>query len=508
MAQRRSSEDEDLYADYDDADSIAYAMTERAIKERAWSVEGLLRSLAHKASYEDDGFSHCVVDPELVDTLAQGEVSNAAAIVEQATPELRRWLEGPDVGKQQRARYALVRFGGPLSKEAAQGLAGSIAAQTAVLQALDDPIASGEDEDDDAEPMFPELPSALLPRLRPLLDPRAAKKRARAGASWLDFERIVRLLLRIEADEVSSLLLRAVEVEELRAAVVEQISTERSRGRRLALVSEAVRERFARCASEIEKSRTAGLPSRVEMAIGEVIAALVGRDAYMARRTLEMFDLIPGPVGNSEILRSYVDLLTESIDLLDAEQHLRLASFMTRAPQQRLPAAAAAWVRLDPSKATELARRFHEGDRATADNRWIAAARAHMKWPGRHPAIGALIPESALGVAARNAPSELARPIYESLIRKARNSNELLAAVESAAARAERGVLGPVLEKLRDVPFRLDKTLEGLLPALMGPENEDLVRAEIDGENPFRDRREALERALERALQRSLNRSA
>jgi hypothetical protein len=59
-----------------------------------------------------------------------------------------------------------------------------------------------------------------------------------------------------------------------------------------------------------------------------------------------------------------------------------------------------------------------------------------------------------------------------------------------------------VLERLRDTPFRVDAKLEGLLVPLMGPENEDEVRNEIDGENPFRDRREALARALAAALAR------
>lgn len=36
----------------------------------------------------------------------------------------------------------------------------------------------------------------------------------------------------------------------------------------------------------------------------------------------------------------------------------------------------------------------------------------------------------------------------------------------------------------------------------MGPENEALVRIEIDGENPLRDRREALERALSHTLKK------
>lgn len=85
MAQRRPSKDDSQFAHLDDTDSIAHAMTGRAIEEREWSVTGLLRSLAHKASYKNDAFPHSVIDPELVDTLAQRKTSNATAIIEQAS---------------------------------------------------------------------------------------------------------------------------------------------------------------------------------------------------------------------------------------------------------------------------------------------------------------------------------------------------------------------------------------------------------------------------------------
>jgi hypothetical protein len=493
----------DPYADYDDADSIAHAMQQAAIADREWSHSGLLRSLAHKASHEDGAFPDCVIDPEFIDLFALRPEPGAAAIIDHTVPDLRRWLDDPDIGKQQRARYALVRFLGPDSDVAVEGLRGSAAAQTAVLHALDNPIASDEEDEKETppEPLSTPLPASLLSGLRTLLDPKATRKRSRSGSSWRDFERILRLLLRIDAEEASTLLLAAVEIDELRPALLEQLAANPTR-HRLARVTPQVHERFERAASILEKSRTAGLPSRVEMAVAATLAALVGRNREMAKRTVPIFDLIPGFNASPEPLIPFVHLLTASIDMLDPAELAHLASFMTRSPEERLPAAAAAWVRLDLAKAKQLSLRFHESVSPVVAKRWLAVARAHMEWPGRSSAIAALIPEAALGAAAKGAPIEVTRPLFESLLRKARNGAELAAAVQGAAASADKALLSPILEKLRDVPFRIDRTLEALLVPLMGPENEDRVRDEIDGENPFRDRREALARALAASRER------
>ncbi|MEP7126219.1 MAG: hypothetical protein ABJE95_35135 [Byssovorax sp.] len=494
-----SSSPTDAYADHDDADSIAHAMAETAVADREWSLDGLLRSLSHKASHEDGAFPHCVIDPEFIDILALRKEPGAVAILESSLDELRRWLDASDVGKQQRARYALVRFLGPEADVAVDGLRGSTTAQTAVLHALDNPIAVEDDDDYEdkalSTPFFPTLPASLLPGLRVLLDPKATRKRVKAGSSWRDFARIVRVLLRIDSDEVSTLLLAAVEIDELRPALLEQLAASPG-GRRVVTVSAQVQERFERAAAILEKSRTAGLPSRVEMAVAGAIAAIVGRNREMAKRAVQIFDLVPGFNASPEPLVPLVRMIIASIDFLDASELAHLASFMVRAPEERLPAAAAAWVRLDPARAKQLSLRFNEGAGPVAAKRWIAAARAHMEWKDRAPAIGLLIPESALGAAAKGAPIEITRPLFESLIRKARTSAELAAAVTGAAASADQALLRPVLEKLRDVPFRIDKTFEALLVPLIGPDNEDRVQDEIDGENPFRDRRDALARAL------------
>lgn len=489
-----ASSEEDPYAEYDDADSIAYAMKQDALADRTWSRDGLLRSLAHKAAYEDSAFDDCVIDPAFVDLLALRKERGADAIVKSSLDELRRWLDDPDVGKRQRARYALVRFLGPEADVAIEGLRGSTSAQTAVLQALDNPLATDEPRAT-SRALFPVLPASLLPGLRGLLDPKAIRKLVKKRGSWRDFSRIVRVLLRIDAEEVSTLLLEAMEIEELRPTLLEQLVA-RPHGPHLASVGAQVRARFEQAATILEKSRTAGMPSRVEMTVVGTIAALVGRDRELAKRAVQIVELVAGLNGPVEPLVALARMITASIDGLDPSELAHLATFMTHGPEAMLSVAAAAWVRLDPAKAQEMSLRFKVGTAAAEAQRWLEAARAYMALPGGNLAIAALIPEAALGVAVKGAPIEITRPLFERIIRKARNSAELAAAVESAAASAERSLLPAVLEKLRDVPFRIDRTLEALLAPLMGPENEDLVTNEIDGENPFRDRREALGRAL------------
>lgn len=492
------------FSDIDDTDHMAYAVQQRAIAKSERSTKGLLESLAHIASYDDNALDDIVIDPSLVDEIAERRHKIDEPIITEASTELQKWLAGRDGGKRQRALYALVRFFGPTSEFVAKGLSGPPEDQIAVIHALANPlhhlIATAE-----RSLRFPAVPAELLPLLRPLFSLNAVKRRADAdenGADWRDSTRILQLLLRIEPgvalDQVHAMLLDAIDNDEYRPLLHRQLLQGNLSSLRTP-VSDAVRSRFERGASIIEEARKAGLPNRAEISALGILAMLVHPDAMMARRIVSIFDLIGSTTGPETVV-PFAQFLTASADLLSPDDILKLAAFMTRDPEERLPAAAAAWVRLEPVKAKELARRFHEGDRARVERRWLAAARAHMAYATRKAEIGALIPETALGAALGDASSEIARPILEGLVRKARNSAELLSAVSIASARRERAVLRPILEKLRDTPFRMDAKLEKLLVPIMGPKNEDDVRNEIDGENPFRDRREALGRVLAAAL--------
>ncbi|MFO0677037.1 MAG: hypothetical protein U0169_10900 [Polyangiaceae bacterium] len=253
-----------------------------------------------------------------------------------------------------------------------EGLSGSTAEQSAVIYALSDPHSHDDDVPGrSAVASFPTLPASLLPALRPLLAPKALKKRLKETDSWADFGRLVAVLVRIASDDVPTVLLEALDVEELRNAVASQL-VKSKRVAPHAEVSPAIRARYERVMSAIEGSRKAGLPNRIEVAIGGALAALVGRDRELARLTLKSFDLLP--VGKSaaavETLLPFVALLEASVDLLEPNERATLAAFMMRDPVERLPAAAAAWVRLPASEAKPLADRFKTGDRALEGKRW------------------------------------------------------------------------------------------------------------------------------------------
>lgn len=498
------------FPDLDDTDSIAYAVRVRALRDRKRTSAGLLRSLEHIARHEDRVFDDVVIDPEFLDAVAESAAPADREIVAESSEKLREWLTGADTGNRQRARYALIRFEGPTSELVASGLAGEPLAQIAAVRALVDPLAEGVATSSRAL-RFPVIPASLVPLVRPLFSAKSLAKGADEDddddgpPKGPDAGHLIQLLLRVEpgpaADEVGALLLAALDDEDFRP----QLHRELTRGALSAIrmpATPAIRARFERGAAILEQSRKAGLPSRVEMTVLGLLAAFVGRDEALARRALTIFDLLGGKLLPGNIVTPFSQLLAASIDLLPPEALAQLAAFMTKDPEERLPAAAAAWVRLDPSKARELARRFNDGEKPRVEKRWLTAARAHLAYPDRKPEIASLIPEPSLGAALGDAPSDIARPILQSLVRKARNPAELLSALTLASRRAERSVLPAVLEKLRDTPFRIDSKVEPLLAPLMGPENEDAVRTEIDGENPFRDRREALSRLLTAALSR------
>jgi hypothetical protein len=268
--------------------------------------------------------------------------------------------------------------------------------------------------------------------------------------------------------------------------------------------SAPVRARFERAMATIAESRKSGLPNRVEMAVGGALALLVGRDAEMAREAAAVLDLIPGFKGQSrEVVTPFAELVAGSIDVLEPVALEHVAKQMTLGPPERLVAAAAAWVRLDVERAKAIATMFREGNREAEERRWLAVAHAQLARRDRNPEMTALIPGKALGraisAAPDAAPAELVGPVLLTLIRDARNPAELLAAVRPASARREHSVARALLAKLRETQLKIDEELEALLPSLFGADEEDWVEQEIDGENPFRDRREALGRALAKA---------
>ncbi len=470
---------------HDDADAIADALKRRAIRSRKHTQKGLLDSLAHPASYEDENLVSVVIDPEHVASFCPG--GGQDAVRHAVEPKLREWLDGRSVGKRQRALYALVQWNGPSSELVAPGLAGAWYEKEAVFEALEG---------------IPTLPASLVPSMRALLTKKAFDAYAATQPWEVHYARLVSILARIDAPERNELLLQALDIDELRPNVARALGAGGADPAVTGPLRGAIRSRFCAAVEVIGEARTKGLPQRAAVALATSLAGLVDRDVEMARAALSVFDLLPGVEALSHTVAPLAELLARSVDLLSADEIDRLATFMTIPPPERLPAAAAAWVRLPVDRAEVLAKRFHEGDRALADRRQDAIAAAHWANPKPQQGIAALIAPRALAASASHAPPEVAGPLLIEGIRKARNPAELETAVQRAAELRIGGATRPLLLRLRETPFRISPALEGPIAALLEPDDSDWVEQEIDGDNPFTDRRQALRRCLAEAKKR------
>ena len=357
----------------DDVDAIADILRQRAIAARARTTEGLLDSLRHPAAYEDDAFGDLVIDVEHVDWFVSDPKGREMARA--AEGELRKWLAGRDRGLAERALYVLVRLLGPEADVVAPALAEPGRIRSAALSAL----AS-----------FDELPPSLFPQLSAIA---AAKGKRGSDALFEDAATLIAVLLRVRSDAVPGLVVRLLERDELRPAVLEALA--KRDVQRLHAVPNEVRERFTRAIDIIEQSRTAGLPSRVELAVAASIVCLVDRDSSMASQALGVFDLLvvaKSHRGTSNEFRALADFLVRNVEGFDAQQIAKLASLMTAPIEQRFPAAAAAWVRLPLADAKESAKKFGIGPPELTHARWRAVAEAYRSARSPSEEVGALIP--------------------------------------------------------------------------------------------------------------------
>ncbi len=484
------------YSTYDDADSIAHAKAQRAISKREVSFSGVLRMLEHEAEHENDAFGTVVIDPELLEIVASGD----AALRDELVGEARvRWPKAKG-GLRDRLLYALVRVQPP-GPDAIAGLRGTPHDAIAALRALTDG-ARGLKWIDPAVARFAVLPDALLPALEPLA----------RGSDPVDL--VVTALVRIRSASVAPLLLEALERDELRARVIDEVAADPPRTSALVEVPDAIVARFERAAAKIEQARTKGTADRVELLVVAGIAALVRKHDAIARRALTIFDLIPGvlPRSDSDIrarsrvvrerLLPVVRLIEASLDAFDPRELARLAKFLEGDLPERFPAAAAAWVRLPPGDAIAMTRTWGRGELSLVDARWDDAALAYAAFEGAPAELAAIFRERAgAGAPTPALQKALARggvdpvQVAES-IRKARKPDELLVALKLAAEHRVPGALLRALEKLRESAVRPTPELYAAVIALVDDDNEALVEQEIDGENPFRDRREALRAAL------------
>lgn len=474
----RKERDRELDLLFDDADSIAHFKKEQAVAAREVSAAGLLRMLEHEGGYDDDAIVDVVIDPELLQMVAE-----RAGLAAEVVPLLREKIPKRRGNTQRRYFYALVRIAGPEAPEVARLLGGTPPMRQTALEAL---------------ACFRELPESLLPLLEPLV---------REHDSGV----LVSVVMRIRSERIAPLLLAALDRDSLRAKVLDELTRPGMRPSALASVPPEIVARFEAACAKLEPARKTGLPDRVELLVAASIAALVGPHPALARRTLSVFDIVPGvlpknerfgdPTARARVIRQrlvpFVRLLAGTVDALGDAERTTLAGFLAKDPPERWPAAAAAWVRLPEAAARGLMARWPKLDRALEDARWEAAARAFAALPSPPAWLAALFPDRAMSTAhATAAPVELDATRIQEMAKKAASPAELRAALELAARHATPNVLRIALAKLREQPFRLDAAMEAALAPLVDDDAVPWIEDEIAGENPFADRRAALKKLL------------
>ncbi|MEM9188618.1 MAG: hypothetical protein AAGF12_05555 [Myxococcota bacterium] len=272
---------------------------------------------------------------------------------------------------------------------------------------------------------------------------------------------------------------------------------------RIGEVDDTVRVRFEQAVNVVEGSRNAGFPDRNELVVAAAIGGLVEKDARIARSALRIFDLVPGAIPKSEAtrrrvfqqrVRPFADLLERSVTLLEVDERERLAEFMATKYEERYGAAAAAWVTLPPETALGMVESWEKGAPEHVEARFRLAAGALRRTPDA-PAELATAFHSRPGLGLGRAEASDAKIIEA--IKQSRGPEDLKKALEHAAERKVAGALKPALAKLRRRVFEVDPDIEAHLSAIVTDENYSLLEHEIDGENPYRDRREMLQRLLD-----------
>lgn len=457
---------------YDDADSIAHVKKQQAIASRTYSVAGVIRMLGKKPSFEDVEFGS-VIDVELLDAIAEGRAPGSAELLDEVVTAVRE-KRSTVRGRPHRCRllFAVIRLLGPECDELTEALSGPAHEREAAIRALVDPA---EPDDAPRRPRQIELPASLVAPLASSLQesPTAAT---------------VQALSRISSDEASLALVEALENEELRSLIVQELTSEERPEANLESLPEKVFQRFEKAAAEIEKDRSTGLPNRVELVVAAAIAAISGPSHRLASCTLRFFDVVPGPVPQEysgfgdphararvlrERLEPFCQLLIRSVDLLEPKELEHLASFLTDTLPERYPAAAEAWSRLDKDLACALEERWSKGPPKLVDL--------------RRQAVASVAPTHA-------APDEA--QVLE-MVRKAYSTDELREALEVAAQHGLAGVLREALPKMRESRYHIDEALEEALLPLVTDETRWLFDEELF-ENPSPERRAALKRVLER----------
>lgn len=441
---------------------------------RALEVDGLLEALRARASPAYLQLPH----RDALETLPEDKLPEALAA-------LRDGLELGKRGGHAERLHAIVGLVGPSAPE--------------VAAVLERPTHAGVDKVLEALRVRPrKLP--LLPLgehfvgwLVPLLETRHAFGAAALLARIPTPAAVEALLARTGDPTVINAVLRALGSADVARPPVE-------------LPAHAIAT-YLELAAKLAK-KTADVPFEHLQRKAAFIASLAGRHDGLARATLTFLDRIPAE--RPDELAPFTSLVHASLQRLDASERERVAALLDPRAPARHPLGAAAWALLSPSAQLKLAQRLFGKASPNPD---LADAEASMlsAMISAQRALGGAVDEALAGFfrsLAASGPLHLRRhallapggatpEMIEQALRRATDHRALEAALELAANTG--APLGrAALAKLRDPKIRLEPRVLELLEKVLIEDDADWLEQEVDGDNPFADRRAALKAILKR----------
>jgi hypothetical protein len=258
--------------------------------------------------------------------------------------------------------------------------------------------------------------------------------------------------------------------------------------------------------------KTATLPFEGVVKKAACIASLAGAHDSLARATLAFLDRIPATDGGA--FAPLAALVHGSLPRLHANELQQVAALLESSEPGRHPLGAAAWARLDVGARLAMAERLFRGSRGTdsrlagAEESAISAmvtALLSLGEEGDDDALAAFFRSLAASGPphvrrhALRAPGGATPEMIEQALRRATDGGALEAALELAASSG--APLGRVvLAKLREPRIQLAPRILELVEKVLVRDDADWIEQEIDGDNPFADRRAALKGMLARLL--------
>ncbi|MEM9072986.1 MAG: hypothetical protein AAGE52_31060 [Myxococcota bacterium] len=252
-------------------------------------------------------------------------------------------------------------------------------------------------------------------------------------------------------------------------------------------------ERY-REASERLSAAHAHRPEPRALRIATVIAALAKGHAEIGELTLRFYHRLPIGKDDPAVAAPFTRLLAASAPGLSAKAQNELAALLKEDQTYRYPAGAAGWAALEDAEAfaATMPTRGRTIDVACWEamvSALRASARTDLETFFETMAVEGPGYLRAIATSALRTPST---ERIQVLIERAFDAGEFAAALK-VAAENRAAVARAALIRLRESKFPLEEGTLSLLAAILTDDDVDFLDQEIDGENPFRARREALQ---------------